>query len=92
MLKPQWWVDCKPLADEAIKVVPPIAVNFCTSLKAGVNGSAPGLESFVSRQNSPKPTGIDGWRISKTGAFRVSSGGDIVVQPTSYVSMAKNKM
>ena len=32
MLKPQWWVNCKPLAVEAIKVVP-LQANFCTTLK-----------------------------------------------------------
>ncbi|KAI9462013.1 tRNA synthetases class I-domain-containing protein [Lactarius psammicola] len=40
VLKPQWWVNCKPLAEEAIKVVP-LQLIFRTRTRAGELHIAP---------------------------------------------------
>lgn len=57
ILKPQWWVKCKPLAEEAIKVRCDLSP---TGAVLTPFFSEPGQESSRSPLRNPKLSGIDG--------------------------------
>jgi hypothetical protein len=91
VLKPQWWVNCKPLAEEAVKVRIIWSTNLFNAVinapsfsHSGVIGrmdnSVHVLASSSSRPNNLKRSGTAGWRRSRTGVFPVNCGGVIGAQ------------
>ena len=67
IMKPQWWVSCKPMAEEALKV---------RDKRWQVSDSSepmPASSRFNPR--SLLETGLDGWRICRIGVSRVNYGG-----------------
>lgn len=56
------------------------------------DNSARKRASSRSPQPSLRPTGIAGWRVSKTGVYPVSSGGDTAVRYTTFGSRGLRQM
>jgi valyl-tRNA synthetase len=67
IMKPQWWVSCKPMAEEALKV--------CDKRWIVSDGSEPMPGSSRSNPRSLLEIGLDGWRICRIGVSRVNCGG-----------------
>ena len=71
IMKPQWWVSCKPMAAEALKVCPTNGVRADDSER-----------TLASSRFSPRfrlETGPDGWRTCRIGVSHVNCGGVIDV-------------
>ena len=75
VLKPQWWVNCKPLAEEALKVCP-CRLRGLNFIHVVISELAQGISTLRLRPRNP--SGTVGSKASKTGVSRVSSGGDTV--------------
>lgn len=90
-MKPQWWVSCKPLADEAIKVrcSTSLVLSFLLtsrhwySVRDRVNSSL--------HQSNLRMIGTGGWRQSRIGAFRDSCGGATVARRTLLTFRGSSK-
>jgi hypothetical protein len=81
VLKPQWWVNCQPLAQEAIRVRP-----GCLSIvDSQMLFSAHGPASWSLLPSNQKTTGIDGLMGSKTGVSLGSYGGATGALPTLWI-------
>jgi hypothetical protein len=91
VLKPQWWVSCQPLAEEAIKVRLGSLLVYWPSHICCLF-SAQGRASWSLHPNSRRMTGIDGSKGSRTGVSPDSCGGVIGVLPILLISRAGSKM
>jgi valyl-tRNA synthetase len=80
ILKPQWWVNCQPLAEEAIKVRQASSHELVTLNQPDL--SALELVNLTFSLSNPKTNGTGGWKGSKTGVSLVSYGGVIAVLHT----------
>jgi valyl-tRNA synthetase len=75
IMKPQWWVSCKPMAEEALKVR---QKRWIVS-----DSSEPMPASSRSNPRSLLETGLDGWRTCRIGVSRVNYGG-VTDVPLTY--------
>lgn len=96
VMKPQWWVSCKAMAQEAIAVrplppLPPLLRTRLTRVCFGL-GSAPRRESSRSGPLNLREIGTDGLRPSRTGASRVSFGTVTASRRTLSTSRARSRM
>ena len=74
IMKPQWWVSCKPMAAEALKV--------CLTSGIIADDSERTLASSRFNLRFRLETGLDGWRTCRIGVSHVNCGGVIDVLPT----------
>jgi len=89
-MKPQWWVKCKPLAEEAIKVRVYVCLYLINVLKR-IN-SAHKQVKLLLHPSCLRTSGIDGSRTSKIGVFLANFGGVIVCLRTLFVFRVFNRM
>ena len=89
VLKPQWWVNCKPLAEEAINVSWKV---LSTDQESTILYSAPELASLTFNPSNLKMNGIGGLKVFRIGVFLDSCGGVIAVRLTLLILKAKSKM
>ena len=100
VMKPQWWVSCKTLADKAIEVSSIlISLDSLTLPELILEGLESTIYSELVLENSrfdrqlQKVIGIDGSREFKIGVSLVNSGGDTELLLTSSRSKVSiNKM
>lgn len=81
LLKPQWYVNCKPLAEEALRV----SATLCILLSRfqTMFTSAHELASCLSPRNHPRTNGTAGSKEFRIGVFLASFGGVTDVLRTS---------
>lgn len=93
-MKPQWWVNCKPLAEEALKVglVVPLARNPIARSSRLSYFSEQKRESSKSDPRPPRKNGTDGSRPFRIGVFLDSYGGVIGYLRISLTLRGRRKM
>lgn len=88
LLKPQWYVACRPLADETVRV----SLSLQNRERYSRSRSERSRASCASPPLSPRRIGTAGWRRFMTGVFLVNSGGGTGVRRTLSASKASTPM